>query len=63
MNFERTNAQDGIHENIEFNEYHNSKWWSERRLRRELIDKLAPFAIVVFTVAAFCIIGIIEDAL
>lgn len=58
-----TTAPDGIHELIEFNEYHNSKWWSERRLRRELIEKLAPYAIVVLTVAAFGIIGIIEDAL
>jgi len=57
------NAPDGIHELIEFNEYKSPKWCSERRLRRELIEKLAPYAIVVMTVAAFCIIGIIEDCL
>lgn len=60
-----SHAPDGIHEEgpVYFNEYKSPKWWSERRLRRELIEKLAPYAIVVLTVAAFAIIGLLEGCL
>lgn len=64
MNFERNiAAPDGIHDNIEFNEYRSAKWWTEQALRRQLIDKLAPFGIVAGAIIAFCMVGLVEFAL
>lgn len=57
-----TAAPDGIHETIAFNEYRSAKWWSERRLRQRLINRLAPYALIVLMVAAFCIVGMLENA-
>lgn len=63
MNFERNmNAPDGIHKVIEFNEYKSPRWWSERRHRQWLINRLAPYALIVMMVAAFCIVGMLENA-
>lgn len=61
--FIRNNAApDGIHDNIEFNEWHNVKWWTERALRKDLLDRLMPFAIVAGALLGFCLVGIIEMA-
>ena len=58
--FTRNAADDGIHENIEFNEYQTPEYWMKRRALRAIIDNLAPFGIVVGTLLAFLILGYIE---
>ena len=58
-----TAAHDGIHDNIEFNEYKDPAYWLKRRARRALIESLAPFGIVVGTLVAFLILGYIEVCL
>lgn len=58
--FTRNAAPDGIHDNIEFNEYQTPEYWMKRRARRALIENLAPFGIVVGTLVAFLILGYIE---
>ena len=62
--FTRNDADDGIHDNIEFNEYRSAEWnarrW-EKRMRRQLVmEKIMPFAIVAAIVAAFAILGYVE---
>lgn len=57
------NAPDGIHENVEFNEYRCEEYWLMRRARRAIIENLAPFGIVVGTLLAFIILGYIEICL
>lgn len=65
--FTRNAAPDGIHENIEFNEYRSAEYWTAywaRRVRREFIlEKLAPYIIVLGTVVAFLVIGYMERSL
>lgn len=67
QNFIRNAAPDGIHDNIEINEFRSAEYWTacwERRMRRAFVmGKLAPYAIVIGTVAAFIAIGYIESAL
>lgn len=64
MDFERkVNAPDGVHDMIQFNEYRNAKWWTEQRCRRELIDKVAPLAIIAGTLLSFVIMAHIENAI
>lgn len=62
-----TAAPDGIHENIEFNEYRSAEYWTAywaRRARRAFVmEKLAPYIIVLGTVVAFLVIGYMERAL
>ena len=58
-----TAAPDGIHDNIEFNEYKDPTYWLKRRARRAIIENLAPFGIVVGTLVAFLILGYIEVGL
>jgi len=58
--FTRNTADDGIHDNIEFNDYHTPEYRMKRRARRAIIDNLAPFGIVVGTLVAFLILGYIE---
>lgn len=55
-----TAAPDGIHDNIEFNEYRNPKWWTEQRHREWLMERLMPFAIVAGALIGFCIVGFVE---
>lgn len=55
-----TNAPDGIHDNIEFNEYKDPAYWLKRRALRAFIENLAPFGIVVGMLVAFLILGLIE---
>lgn len=61
--FTRDAAPDGIHDNIEFNEYKTPEYWLKRRARRAIIENLAPFGIVVGTLLAFLILGYIEVGL
>ena len=64
MDFERkVNAPDGVHDMIQFNEYRNAKWWTEQRCRRELLDKVAPLAIIAGTLLSFVIMAHIENAI
>lgn len=60
-------APDGIHGPVEFNEYHDAEFWENvraRKARREYImEKLAPYLIVLGTVVAFLAIGYMESAL
>lgn len=68
QNFIRnTPAQDGIHDNIEFNEFRSAEYWTacwKRRTRRALVmEKLAPYLIVLGTVVAFIAVGNMESAL
>lgn len=58
-----TAAPDGIHENIEFNEYKTPEYWMKRRASRAFIDAVAPAGIVVGTLLAFLILGYIEVGL
>lgn len=58
--FTRDAADDGIHDNIEFNEYRSAKWWSEQRHREWLMERLMPFAIVAGALIGFCIVGFVE---
>lgn len=58
-----TAAPDGIHENIEFNEYKDPTYWLKRRARRAFIEAVAPAAICVVTLLAFLILGYIEVGL
>ena len=60
--FTRSAAPDGIHDIVYFNEYKSPRWWSERRHRQWLINRLAPYALIVMMVAAFCIVGMLENA-
>lgn len=57
-----TPVDDGIHDIVYFNEYKSPRWWSERRHRQWLINRLAPYALIVLMVAAFCIVGMLENA-
>lgn len=67
QNFIRNAAPDGIHDNIEFNEFRSAEywtaWWNRRMRRAFVINKLAPYLIVIGTVAAFIAVGYIESAL
>lgn len=60
-------APDGIHGPVEFNEYHDAEFWENvmaRKARREsIMEKLAPYLIVLGTVVAFLAIGYMESAL
>lgn len=58
-----TPAPDGIHENIEFNEYKTPEYWLKRRARRAFIEAVAPAAICVGMLLAFLIVGYIEVGL
>lgn len=65
--FTRTAAPDGIHDNIEFNEFHNAEYWTAywaRRARRAFVmEKIAPYLIVLGTIVAFGAVGYMERAL
>lgn len=65
--FTRDAADDGIHETVEFNEYRSAEYWTDlwaRRTRRAFVmEKLAPYLIVLGTVVAFLAIGYMESAL
>lgn len=65
--FTREAAYDGIHDNIEFNEFRSAEYWTacwKRRMRRAFVmEKLAPYMIVVGTLLAFLAVGYIESAL
>lgn len=68
MKFERNiPASDGIHETVEFNEYRSAEYWTAfwaRRMRRAfLMEKIAPYLIVLGTLMAFLVVGYIERAL
>lgn len=68
QNFIRnTPANDGIHDNIEFNEFHNAEYWTAlwtRRMRRAFVlNKIAPYFIVLGTFAAFIAVVYMEIAL
>ena len=62
-----TAAPDGIHENIEFNEYRSAEYWTAYWARRArmafVMEKIAPYLIVLGTVAAFLAVGYMERAL
>lgn len=49
--FTRDAADDGIHDNIEFNEQRHREW---------LMERLMPFAIVAGALIGFCIVGFVE---
>lgn len=65
--FTRDAADDGIHETVEFNEFRSAEYWTAywaRRTRRAFVlDKLAPYLLVLGIVAAFLFIGYMESAL
>ncbi len=62
-----TAAPDGIHDNIKFNEYRSAEYWTDywmRRTRRAFVlEKLAPYLIVLGIVAVFLAVGYMESAL
>lgn len=68
MKFERNiPASDGIHDVIKFNEYRSAEYWTafwSRRMRRAFVlEKLAPYLLVLGIVVAFLFIGYMESAL
>lgn len=62
-----TPAEDGTHDNIKFNEFRSSEYWTafwSRRMRRAFVlEKLAPYLLVLGIVVAFLFIGYMESAL
>lgn len=56
-----------MNEKIEFNEYHDAEFWANvraKKARRDyIIEKLAPYLIVLGTVVAFLAIGVMECGL
>jgi hypothetical protein len=54
------NAPDGIHDNIEFNEYKTPEYWLKRRARRAFWNHVAPVGICVGMFLAFVIMGFID---
>lgn len=62
-----TAAPDGIHDIVYFNEYRSAEYWTAywaRRARRAFVmEKIAPYLIVLGTVAAFLAVGYMERAL
>lgn len=63
QNFTRDAAPDGIHDNIEFNEWHNPSYWMWIRARRAFWNHVAPVGICVGMFLAFVIMGYIEVCL
>lgn len=65
--FMRNAADDGIHETVEFNEFRSAEYWTAywtRRMRRVFVmEKLAPYLIVLGIVVAFLAVGYMESAL
>ncbi|MBR2060133.1 MAG: hypothetical protein IKB97_06000 [Bacteroidaceae bacterium] len=65
--FTRNAAPDGIHDNINFNEYRSAEYRANvraRKARRDYImEKLAPYIIVVGAMFAFLAIGVMECGL
>jgi hypothetical protein len=65
--FTRNAADDGIHETVEFNEFRSAEYWTAywtRRMRRAFVlEKLAPYLLVLGIVVAFLVIGYMESAL
>ena len=65
--FTRDAADDGIHETVEFNEFRSAEYWTAywtRRMRRAFVlEKLAPYLLVLGIVVAFLAIGYMESAL
>lgn len=58
--FIKENAPDGVHENVEFNEYKDPAYWMKRRMRRAFIENVVPALIVVLTFVAYVVIAAIE---
>lgn len=56
-----------MNEKIEFNEYHDAEFWANvraRKARRDyILEKLAPYIIVVGAMFAFLAIGVMECGL
>lgn len=61
--FIKENAPDGVHENIEFNEYKDPAYWLKRRALRAFIDNVGPVLIVLLTAVAYVIIGFLQGCL
>lgn len=61
-NFEHSHAPDGIHETIAFNEYRSSRWWSARRHREWLLDKVAPWLFSALLFGTFAFAGWVDSA-
>ena len=55
-----TNAPDGIHEKIEFNDYRDPAYWLRRRGWRAFIENVGPVLICVGTLLFFLVVGYIE---
>ena len=55
-----TNAPDGIHEKIKFNEYKAPSYWLKRRAIRAFIENVGPVLICVGTLLFFLVVGYIE---
>ena len=54
------NAPDGIHDKVEFNEWHCPSYWMWQRARRALLEHIAPVGIVVLFFIALLFTGLIE---
>ena len=57
-----TPASDGIHDTIAFNEYRSPRWWSARRHREWLLDKVAPWIFAALLFGAFVLAGWVDAA-
>lgn len=60
LKFSSHNAPDGIHDAIEFNEFRSPKWWSARRHRQWLADRIAPYLIAALLLGGFIGAGAID---
>lgn len=62
LKFSRDNAPDGIHDGIAFNEFRSPRWWSARRHREWLLDKVAPWLFAAMLLGAFVLAGWVDAA-
>lgn len=62
LKFSRDNAPDGVHETIAFNEYRSPRWWSARRHREWLLDKVAPWLFAALLFGTFALAGWVDCA-
>ena len=62
QNFEHSPAPDGIHDTVAFNEYRSPRWWSARRHREWLLDRVAPWLFAAMLFGAFAFAGWVDCA-
>ena len=47
---------------IHFEEYQNPKWWSQQRLRRDMLESVSPWILAALLFGAFAFAGWVDCA-